>query len=357
SEQDAARGAIETFFLEGNPIEIDETVVSGKVDRLNFYGVDFTDFARQAPQKRVPMSSARVGIILSYRCSQPPQSVKLTWDRFSDFLRRVDLAVIAYEETSATSLGQIGESHEYEWKNPGRALPSLPAEVTVDLAPKPMLSLPIASLGSLLLGGIAWGLLKNSGTRWLRSAALIGSVLVTIFAWPFLRWEVPNPFQNRAELTSKEAKAVFETLLRNVYDSFQFREESALYDALATSIHGDLLSEVYVEIQQGLVMQEQGGAVSRVGDVKVIEGNRIALLEVSPDEKSDTGGFGYQCRWNVTGTVEHWGHIHERTNQYSAVFALIPVNGKWKITEFDIQNEERIQFETRLRSVTTPPAG
>lgn len=351
-EQDAARDAIQDYFLEGNPIEIDGVAASGIAERLNFYGADFRDFAQQAPQKRVAISSARVGIILTYPSSSPPETVKLTWDRFSQFVRRVNLAVIAYDETTSTMLGRVGEDHVFEWKNPGRDRPDPPTEVEAILPPNPKLPLPAFSLACLALGGLAFSVLKRHHNAEQGRAIFVGSIIVAALTWQFVKWEVPNPFRGRPEVTAKAADEVFAKLLKNVYGSFRFRNESALYDALATSIHGDLLSDVYVEIQQGLVMQEQGGAISRVGEVEIVNGEQVPLLEVTPNEKGNTGGFGYRSRWNVTGTVEHWGHIHERTNQYSATFAVVPVDGSWKITEFDMQNEERVQFQTRVRSVS-----
>jgi len=277
NEQDAARKEIEAHFLEGNPIQIDGIEVSGNVDRLNFFGVDFKDFARQAPRKRVPMSSARVGIILSYPSTTPPQTGKLTWTRFSQFLRRVNLAVIAYDQTSSATLGRVDQSRFFEWKNPGRLQPNPISKIEATLPPRPTISLPLLSLSCLLLGIVSSLVLKQPGiAAKQRRVFFIGFILAALLSWPFLCWNVPTPFQSPPQVSADVADKVFSTLLQNIYAAFQFREESSLYDALANSIHVDLLSEVYVEIREGLVMQEQGGAVSRVGEVKILNGNRLA---------------------------------------------------------------------------------
>lgn len=355
AEQDAARDSIENYFLGGNPIEIDGVKVSGKVDRLDFYGVDFKDFARRAPRKRVPMGSARVGIIISYPSASPPQTVKLTWDRFSQFLRRVNLAVIAYEDTSSATLGRVGEYRFFEWKNPGRPAPDPIGEVRADLPPEPMISLPVLSLGCLLFGAVTLLALARLGKRAKeRRVILVLILLAAVLGWPFLRWNVHDPFRRPAEISQEEANKIFSTLLHHVYGAFRFREEGALYDALAFSIQGEYLTDAYLQIRRGLVMQEQGGAVSKVGEVEIVDGERVPLSEAAPDQDLSQGGFGYRCRWNVAGTVEHWGHIHERTNQYSAIFAVVPIDGAWKITGVEILEEERLQVETRLRSLTEP---
>ena len=353
AEQDAAREAIESYFLEGNPIEIDGVEIPGKVDRLDFYGVDFKDFARQAPRKRVPMGSARAGVILSYPSPSPPQTVKLTWTRFSEFSRRVNLAVIAYDETSSTILGRAGRDNIFEWQNPGSSQPVPIAEVEANPPPEPKLSLPMLSLGSVLLGALAlFRLNRNGRNAKQRFATVAGFLSAAVLGWPLARCEVPNPFRRPAEIPTEAANSVFATLLRNVYGAFRFREESALYDALALSIHGDLLTDVYLEIRRGLVMQEQGGAVVRVGELEIVNGECVPISEMAPDRRWPSGSFAYQCQWNVTGSVEHWGHIHERTNQYSALFSLVPIEGIWKITGIEIIDETRLPIETRLRTVT-----
>ena len=63
---------------------------------------------------------------------------------------------------------------------------------------------------------------------------------------------------------------------------------------------------------------------------------------VPPDvgQKPIQGGFARYCRWTVAGTVEHWGHIHERTNQYEAVFAVEPVDNAWKVTNIELLDEQ-----------------
>ena len=58
-------------------------------------------------------------------------------------------------------------------------------------------------------------------------------------------------------------------------------------------------------------MQEQGGAIANVQEV------RIVSIKPTLDNPESL-----DCKWNVTGTVEHWGHIHTRENQYSARIKL-----------------------------------
>ena len=98
-------------------------------------------------------------------------------------------------------------------------------------------------------------------------------------------------------------------------------------------------------------MQEQGGAMSRISEVAILSGQKEPFPNDNAGKQRDEHGFCRRCRWNVSGTVEHWGHIHERTNQYEALFVMEPVAGVWKITELLLLDEQRVQFEPRLRGL------
>jgi hypothetical protein len=98
-------------------------------------------------------------------------------------------------------------------------------------------------------------------------------------------------------------------------------------------------------------MQEQGGAVSRIRQVSILTEQNEPLPDPDAGKERDPRGFARRCRWNVSGTVEHWGHIHQRTNQYEALFVVEPLAGAWKITDLLLLDERRVQFETRLRGL------
>lgn len=347
AEQDAARRQIEAFFLAGNPVEIDGKVIEPEVQRLDFYGLDFKDFARRAERRRVSMASARVGIILSYPVETPPNTVKVTWDRFNKFIWTVNMIVYAYNDGFKTTLSRIGDENVFEWNSPEREPPPPLEALPVELPPPPKMSLPLLSLVGVALLPIVGVVLRRRGAAgtvtW---GALLSIVIFCAATWPIARWEMPHPFFPTPTLSDQQANVVFAQLHRNTYRAFEFRDEEEIYDALAKSVDGDLLRELYLQIQQGLKMQEQGGATSRIREVSIVSGQAETIDDSDP---YDRRGFRYQCRWTVNGTVEHWGHIHARTNQYDALFRVEPRDGQWKITDLDVLSEERLAFETSLR--------
>ena len=351
AEQDAARQQIEAFFTTGNPIEIDGVEVKPVVQRCDFYGLDFKDFAKQAERRRVSMASARVGIILSYSTKGSTNAVRLTWNRFNNFLWTVNMVVFAFDKTSKVTLSRLGKNNVYEWQNPGR--PPVPPlnEVNVSLPPRPQWSLPIPSLLCCLLVVPVLLLMRtrriSTGRGWNTIGVLVGVAVALSFSTVGRR-SVPDPFSSPPTVSQEQAELIFAALHKNAYRAFDYKQEEDVYDALAKSVHGDLLQDLYLKIRHGLEMQEQGGAVSRIREVTLLDGRKDAL---PGGNGYDERAFQYECRWNVNGTVEHWGHIHARTNQYAAVFTVQPHDNAWKITSMDLLDEKRVKFETTLRGL------
>ncbi len=353
AEQDAARQQIEAFFTTGNPIEIDGAPVKPTVQRCDFYGLDFKDFARQAERRPVSITNARVGIILSYPTVRAPDTVRLTWNRFNNYVWAVNMVVYAYDETSRVTLSRLGKNNTFYWQNPGRPPRPTLEEVAVTLPPRPQWSVPVATVCCLLMIPAMAVVMRIAGaaTRgWIATSALL--LVGAAVAWPYAQWKMPDPFAAPPALSDSEAQSIFAALQQNTYRAFDYRTEDEVYDALAKSVDGELLNELYLQIHQGLEMQEQGGAVSRVREVTLLEGRKQPLTDGKATAgDSDERGFQFRCRWNVNGTVEHWGHIHSRTNQYEAVFSIEPRNGAWKITRVELLDQKRVNFETSLRGL------
>ena len=156
--------------------------------------------------------------------------------------------------------------------------------------------------------------------------------MVLIIAIP-VHVTVDIPFIEKKSFSSPEAKELMSNLLKNTYRAFDFREESTIYDKLAVSNSGNLLSEVYLQTRKSMIIENQGGIQAKVKDVNILE------VEKSENEGE---GVSYNCKWQVSGTVGHWGHIHRRTNQYQAIIDVKPVDGVWKMYGLDMIEEVRL---------------
>ena len=150
--------------------------------------------------------------------------------------------------------------------------------------------------------------------------------------WTIVRVEFSNPLAAPATVSDQQANLVVSSLMSNVYRSFDRREENLVYDQLATSVTGDLLRELYLQMMQRIKLESQGGARVKI--------KQLDILETEFSAADDAPGFDARVRWNVFGQVGHWGHLHMRGNQYVADFSVQPDAGVWKITSMQIVDEE-----------------
>ena len=164
---------------------------------------------------------------------------------------------------------------------------------------------------------------------------IIGFLVVGMIAL-FPVWQVTVGSSARAsQISNDDSKAIVLSLLKNVYRAFDFREEEDVYDKLAISVSGDLLTEVYLQSRKSMVIEQAGGAQAKVKEVDVLE------TEVKESSKQK-GALDIKTKWTAIGSVGHWGHIHTRQNVYDAILTLAVADGSWKITGIELLEEKRI---------------
>jgi len=206
----------------------------------------------------------------------------------------------------------------------------------------------------LLQGCIVFAALWAVPARWLAKPKKVVCFLIswTIpFLWLQLAAFVPCPFVVKPSIPAlAEALEIFSTLHRNIYRAFDYSKEGEIYDTLARSVDGRLLRWVYNEIHQSLILRSEGGAVCQIQAVEILQ----SFLPDTKNEDLEEGMFRIVCRWKVRGVVEHWGHVHSRTNIYEAEFAVAPVQGAWKIIDVQILDQQRKLVSEE--SATKPPA-
>jgi hypothetical protein len=269
--------------------------------------LDFKDFALPAERRRVSIASARAGIVLAYSTKGTPASVQLTWDRFNRYLWTVQTVAYARDQTLKKTLSRIGGDNIFAWRNPVRqtAPPLRSADLTVP--PGKTLSVAVATLVVIVLMPVIVLVARRRGatprTCWLLAGVVLGAASAL---WPYGRWETANPFLLPPPLSDERAQAIFATLHKSMYRAFDYRSEGDVYDALAKTVDGPLLRELYLKVRQGLEMQEQGGAVARIREVKILEGIRQPLRSpVSLDRQRNGRALGPRSRPNqrVRGCV------------------------------------------------------
>lgn len=353
SEQDQVIPEITRYFSEGNPIAVNGQTLEPRVDRVDFFGLSFRDFAVMGERRDVPVSSARVGIILSYPIRQQPQHVELTWDLFHKSLLAVRTTMVAPDQVSQHSLTRVGGRNRIEWSgqfehNPIRA-ESLPAK----LNEIPGIEIPIPAIFALFFAGILCFYSKVKSR--IRISAAILCLLLTVAAWNNPRLQKVVHTGKRPPPSDVYSAEIVNNLMRGIYRSIEEVDESAIYDSLAKVTSEEVRQRVYLEMIQSLRMSEQGGALAHVEDIRIdTVSSPVAISNESPnlDMKLSDAAWSTQVTWTVAGTVEHWGHIHERINQFTAdvtIDATPAEPSTWQIMQLDVTSGDRISFKTRLR--------
>ena len=319
---------VAAFLAEHQSLTIDGQPVRPELDRVNFLRRTLRTSSVIDPPEELDIYSATLGVIFVHPTEGLPQEASLTWDLFDERIQRVPGA--ATDEAGPLRFFLVPDDNILWWKNflKNPTIPTL-----VDLAPPPSLGLRVLGWSSwlilvLFLGTIAMMVRSFVRERTVPRRAIAVSVVLLLAAGAAFAATLPS------RMTDEKAEEMVAGLLHNIYRAFDFRGEEAIYDVLDRSVSGDLLTEIYLETRRGLELASQGGARAKVKDIELLE------VESRPLEGSQ--GIAARTRWNVAGSVGHWGHVHTRTNQYEADLTIEPVDGLWKLTNLTILQEERL---------------
>jgi hypothetical protein len=314
----------------GNHINltIEEKPVSPLFNRINFLRRTLRSSTVIEPREELDALSATMGAIFVHSTTGLPRNAALQWELFASKFPEVRAA--ATDEAGSMPYRLLPDDNVLAWQNFLKN-PTIPALASVEAPPPRYLRwLPRAGLASIMAAAtlVAWqGVALSRGRRPRRRAIAILVLLLGI--------GLGARSAGRASgMTHDRAKSVVGALLQNVYVAFDYRQEDLIYDTLARSVTGDLLTEIYLETKKSLELAGQGGARVKVKNVEV--------KSVESQLLKGESGFSARCIWNVGGSVGHWGHIHQRMNQYEALIVVKPVDGKWKITTLELIQEERV---------------
>jgi hypothetical protein len=344
-ENEQLKKRVDEFFLQRDKVLIDGKQLRPILDRTAFvkYTMTRTYFIEQPEQ--LPINTALVGVIITYLTEGIPQEVTSEWNLWSDRIQKVPADAVDPAGPFPSYL--TPDDNVLTWTNflKTYTMPTV-AKIEVDEVLTTM-KIPLASALCLLaVLPVALQIRKRrQGGRpfslhlGVVAVLIVGSVLL----YPFLKVAVAKPAAMAPKMTEKDAVVVLDSLLKNIYRSFDFREEEAVYDRLATSVSGDLLSAIYLQNRKSLVVTQAGGARARVKEVEIlnVEVNHLKDLFL---------GLFFHAKWTAMGTVGHWGHIHMRKNQYEANITVEPVDGAWKITDLELLEEKRIDSYAQPKS-------
>ncbi len=327
AQQEDIRQRVVEFLRSRNPVTIDGTLAEGYLDRAHFIYRNLRTSGVFDPPQDQDVTTATMGVIFTYPVDGLPDEVVMEWQLFDERIPQVPSS--ATDEAGPLPYTLRPDDSVLRWRN-FLTNPTLPVLVDVTSPPRGRLVFLLMALAALVgLAALTW----EHGRAWIRGSRPSRRVTLTAASLVIILG-VSIPATIRLGVSDDEAQQVIGTLLRNVYLAFDYRDEERIYDTLAESVTGELLTDVFLETRRSLELENQGGARAKVKEVTIIDGR------YTPTD----GGAGFESnlQWNVLGSVGHWGHIHQRTNQYQARIVVRADDGQWKIVELEVLEERRL---------------
>jgi hypothetical protein len=340
-EQEELRKPLETYIRKQCQGWVDGIEVVPVLSHLDFFSLDIRDFASQSEPRTIGMQNGRAGIIMAFSTKGKPKTASIEWSGFNDFTPMLNTMVYVMNGKGERHFFTENEPR-WDWQSEEEG-DSETAWLTLPQAPEqPLLKLSFISivLGGISLLALIVGLLRA------RRRALWGgggALVVAGALWPLTAVEIRHPWKKIDPPSVDQQKMISEAMLKNVYRAFDYKQDEQVYDALARSASGSFLEDLYLQIKKGLIVQDQGGARSHVREVRWVSGASVL-------SDSLEAVFELDIRWEVTGTVEHWGHIHTRQHAYDAVIQVIAEDGQWKMGGMEVKSEEQLKSSTGLRN-------
>jgi hypothetical protein len=315
------------FLSQHQPVTIDGKPVEPAAVRADFLERTLRTSRVIDPPEELDVNAAIMGVKFIYPHPSFPDNATMRWDLWDERTQMVPVSAV--DPTGPLPQFLEPDYDLLEWQNFIR-IPVMPQLAEVSRPPGTFaLALVYGRYALVLLAALLMLWFIRSALRPTNSLRTVGIVTGVGLSLAYATWWAGG----EVRVNNDSARGVVTGVLTNVYRAFDFREEGDIYDVLEQSVDGDLLREVYLEMRRGLVLASQGGASARVKEVELID------LQTEPTE---TNGFQAQATWQVRAAVGHWGHIHERRNEYRANLQLQPIDGAWKLVNVEILDEVRL---------------
>ncbi len=350
-EEASLQEAVESFFRDQNRVTIDGVTVSPRFDTFKI-----TRSTEPALLALFPNTGAR-GLIrahleITYPSPAPPMQVGLLWAGYPpDFTGEnpggtqiIESQLLAESNTFIVRFSETEPEHTWHGTGttPDQRFQAVPDLADASTQPR-QATLPLALLGAAAIA-FALAFIRRAGRTVSPIPAVIGCTLTLAAAGT----GVPAP---KTTLDDEQALEIFWPIHANIYRAFDYEDPSDVYDALARSVSGELLETLYAQIHRSLIMYEEGGAVSRISAVEPID---ATVTTIGTDPDTGAPAFQVRARWQVEGSVYHWGHSHTRRNEYLADYTVLNANDTWRITANTVVEQVRLDIDNQLQP--TDPA-
>lgn len=325
-EQARIKHQAQEFLAGHNPLKVDGVLVKPDSSRAEFLKISLTGLQLVEDGKDLDLSTATLGVILSYPIAHLPQQVSVQWELFNERIGRVPATSI---DPAGPLPGFVEVSDPtFEWKN--FLLKYKEPEVApVKIDDGRSIRVPALS-AAFLLAALAAGMLAIRPQRLSRRSWLgvsVASAIAGVLLLPVAVVDVPKPIAGAPD--EQTAAKIVKGVLENVNHAYLEKDPAALRDALSGVVADNTLGDVQPELGRALLIKVAGGGVARVTAIE-----NLALKDVT--ELKNKRGFRAVAEWTAKAKGGHWGHIHRRLIQFRALLEMIEDDGYWKLAGITI---------------------
>jgi len=331
-EQAQIKDRARAFFATRNPLKVDGSPAKPVSSRAEFLNISLAGLQVIEEPKSLDLSTAIIGIILSYPVIHLPKHVSVTWDMFNERVERIPATAI----DPAGPLAGFVEAGDptLEWHNFLLKYQE-PTVTAVRLEDGRSIGIPVLSvlLMVIALGAAVLAVAPKFLSRRIWAATSALGVVAAVLLIRIVVVDVDNPFAGPPN--EKVSAQILTRVLSNVNHAFIEKDELALRKALGVIVVEDRLAEVEIELRRALAIKVAGGGIARVKAIENLTIKDITALE-------GVSGFRSVAEWTAKASAGHWGHAHRRTIRFRALVELVEIAGVWKlagITVVDVKQQ------------------
>lgn len=330
-EKAALKDRASAFLAARNPLKVDGVLVKPASARSDFVKISLTGL--QVLEDTVPLdlSTAILGVILSYPVKHLPKNVSIKWELFNERIGQIPTTAI---DPAGPLKGFVSPSDPMiEWQNYLRKYKD-PKVLPVRIDDGRSIGLPVMSL-VLLVFAIVLAVLAvrppRLGRRWWAAASLLGVIAAALLVRVSVV-DVRNPFAGPPD--KKITAQIVMAILNNVADALVEKEQTALRQALQVVVADDMIADVELELRRALAIKVTGGGIARIDAIENLVLQEIVALK-------DNSGLRTLAQWTVRASAGHWGHAHRRKVRFRALVEMDQFAGVWKLTGLTVVDARR----------------
>jgi hypothetical protein len=331
SQQARIKDQARAFFATRNPLKIDNIAAKSVSSRAEFLNISLTGLQVIEGEKPLDLSTAIIGIILSYPVKHLPKHVAVRWDLFNERVARIPATAI---DPTGPLLNFVSASDPtLEWRNYLLKYQE-PEVLPVVLDDGRSIGIPLLS-AVLLIFAFGATLLAFRPTLLSRRSWAVISVSSAVVAALMIRMAVLDfdiPFAGPPD--KKASARILTGILSNVNHAFIEKNEAALRKALGVIVVKKQLDDVETELRRALAIKVAGGGIALVRAIEKLAVKEIVALR-------GAAGFRAVAEWTAKASAGHWGHAHRRTIRFRALIEVVKVKGAWKLAGITVVNAKQ----------------